>query len=134
MKGIFKPKFQEMKFELDFQMVEFRPDGSVAGRNCGGTLSIGTIFTAVGRRVFPVLKPEDDISDPGLEFVCAISLRLDSIEMYRRQFDFLSPGMTGWLGLSGTGFSTVQEMLARSEPHTYYSLLANINESGPHIN
>jgi len=113
-----------MKFEIDFQLAEIRPGGFVTGRNCGVDAKVGTLFTAVYRRVFPLVSPGENIQDLSRDFVCHISLKLESIEVYGHRLDLLSSGLTALIGLSGPDLSIISKLISEAPTRTYYSLVA----------
>jgi len=112
-----------MTAKIDFVVSEVVRDGFVIGRNGEGEIRLGTTFMALHRRVFPSRLPGEGIVSPEPEFVCQVCLRVDSIELYRRSMDFLSPGCTALLGLSGTGLNELSPLLETAQPGTYYSLV-----------
>jgi len=113
-----------MNRNIDFQLHKALPGLRVTGRNCGADAPVGTVFTALCRREFPVTSPGTEIVDPGLEFVSDISLRLDAVDFYRRSIDLIPSGQTAQLTLSGVGFDTVAAALASAPDRTYFSLCA----------
>jgi hypothetical protein len=114
-----------MKTEIDFMLAQVLPEGFVTGRNCGNDLlPIGTQFTAVVRRVFPIWIPGTDYPIPEPERVGDVSLRLDKIEWYGRSVEFLDPSHTAKLNLSGEGLPLLVELLAGADQHTHYSIVA----------
>jgi hypothetical protein len=113
-----------MNPKIDFQIVEALPDGRVTGRNCGTDAPVGTVFSGLYRRDFPVHGTGNEIISPDLVFVCEVSLRLDAVEIYQRQMDFVASGYTAMLSLSGSGFTSVHGFLSTAAQHTYYSLCA----------
>jgi hypothetical protein len=108
--------------EISFLCVEIYPDRHVTGRNCGAEIRVGYIFTAIARIIFPPSDPGDPIVTPPHEFVAPVALRLETIKLYGRRMDFLSPGVTALLGLSGAGFELLSGFLADAPARTYYSL------------
>lgn len=111
-----------MKPQIDFLLHELLSNGRVTGRNCGADLQLGTLFTGLYRRDYPVIQSSEEILVTEPVFVCSVSLRLDEIEMYRRSMDSLASGLTGALGLSGSGFASVSELLSTAPDRTFYSL------------
>jgi hypothetical protein len=111
-----------MNPKIDFQLHEALPDHRVTGRNCGADAPVGTIFTALCRRDFPPIAPGEAIITPEAAFVSEVSLRLDSVEFYRRSIDHVHSGHTAMLTLSGAGFDTLTEALSSAPDRTYYSL------------
>ncbi len=111
-----------MSPKIDFQLVEVLSDGRVTGRNCGADAPVGTIFSSLRRRDFPPFKLGENIASPDLVFVCEVSLRLDAVEMYQRQMDFVGSGHTAALSLSGSDLAAVAEFVSVAPPRTYYSL------------
>jgi len=111
-----------MNPKIDFQLVEVLADGRVTGRNCGADAPVGTIFSSLCRRDFPPFKPGESIADPDLVFVREVSLRLDAVEMYQRQMDFVGSGHTAALSLSGSDLAAVAEFVSTAPQRTYYSL------------
>jgi hypothetical protein len=111
-----------MNPKIDFQIHEALPGLRVTGRNCGADTPVGTVFTALCRRDFPVTAPGEAVVDPGLAFVSDISLRLDAVEFYRRSIDLIPSGHTAMLTLLGVGFDTVTAALASAQDRTYFSL------------
>jgi hypothetical protein len=109
---------------IDFQVAEVVSDGRVTGRNCGADILVGTVFSSLCRREFPVLEPGEDIVSPELVYVCDVSLRLDGVVMYRHLMDSLDSGHTAMLSLSGSGFAAVSSFVSSASKHTYYSLCA----------
>lgn len=108
--------------KIDFQLHEALSDSRVTGRNCGVDVPVGTVFTALCRRDFPITAPGDTVISPEAAFVSGISLRLDSVEWYRHSINHITAGHTAMLTLSGTGFDTVTEALSTAPERTYYSL------------
>jgi hypothetical protein len=113
-----------MDAKIDFQLVEVLPDGRVSGRNCRADIPLGTEFTLLYRRDFPMTKPGEAIFSPEPVFVCELSLRLDAIEMYGRHMDSIAHGYTALLTLSGTSLASLSKLLSAKADHTYYSLCA----------
>jgi hypothetical protein len=113
-----------MNLEIDFQLIEVRADGCAAGRNCGADAPVGTIFSSLRRRDFPPSRRGDAILSPDLVFVCEVSLRLESVEMYQRQMSFVPSGCTAMLRVSGSGLESVLEFVSAALPHTLFSLCA----------
>jgi len=113
-----------MKPKFDFQLAEAFPDGRVTGRNCGADVPVGTVFSGFYRRDFPVCAPGEEMISPPLVFVCEVSLRLEAVQMYQRNIDFVGSGHTAMLTLSGDGYPIVAEHVSTAPTHTYYSLCA----------
>ena len=109
---------------ISFQFIEVRSDGHLTGRNCGGDMPVGVTFTAVTRTVFPPTEPGEPLITPQPEFVAPVRLRLDTAEAYQHRLDVVYSGMTALLGLSGSGFELLSELLAHAPSRTYYSLIA----------
>ena len=110
--------------EISFQCAELYPESHVAGRNCGGDIQVGDTFTAITRTVFPPTDPSEPLITPPHEFVAPVTLRLDTIKLYGRYIDFLSPGMTALLGLSGSGLELLSDNLAHAPPRSAHSTSA----------
>lgn len=94
----------------------------MSGRNCGVDIPIGTVFTALCRRDFPVVAPGEAIVTPEAILVSRISLRLDAVEWYRRSIDAVPQGHTAMLTFSGDDFGVVVAALSAVPKNTYFSL------------
>ena len=111
-----------MNTKIDFQLYEALLNHRVTGRNCGADAPVGTVFTALCRRDFPVTAPGEAVITPEAAFVSEISLRLDAVEWYGRSIDHIPSGHTAMLALSGVGFDAVLDALSTASERTYYSL------------
>lgn len=111
-----------MNSKIEFQLIEALPDGRFIGRNCGADAPVGTVFSYLYRRDFPVCEPGEEIVTPDPVFVCEVSLRLDAVEMYRRQMGAEYRGHVAMLSFSGSGFAAVAQFVSSASKNTYYSL------------
>ena len=108
---------------INFVLHEALPRSQVIGRNCGSDdLPLGTVFTALCRRDYPETDPSDPLITPDPVFVCALSLRVDAIEMFHRSFDFVGRNYGALLSLSGSGFATMAGLLSSAPKRVQYSL------------
>jgi len=105
-----------------FQIVERHGDDEFAGRNCGSTLSVGTVFTRLVEQRFAVGTHEISMTERIVSD--SIHLSVAGIEAYRTPLLDLSSGMTALLKLSGQGLDRLK---LPSDRECYLSLQAPSN-------